>query len=135
MKGGGNMGAEGSTKFLFDRKAQLRVVLREGSERDVDELEIIDAGADDIQDGADGELIVYGAPEELGKIRDDLIAKGFNVKAAELVFIPKNTVEVTDVESAQKILALIDVIDELDDVLNVASALELSDEVAERFSK
>ncbi|PIQ78634.1 YebC/PmpR family DNA-binding transcriptional regulator [Candidatus Peregrinibacteria bacterium CG11_big_fil_rev_8_21_14_0_20_46_8] len=129
-KGGGNFGEAGSTTFMFDKKAQLRVALREGSDRESDELECIDAGADDIQDGAEGELVVFGGAGDLGKIRGALQEKGFAVRGAELVYVPKNEVDVEDVETARKIMTLIDTLDELDDVLNVATNMGLSDEVA-----
>ncbi len=140
QKHGGTLGAMGSTSFLFETKGMLKVKARSAA-RDNDELEIIDAGAQDLEDAArtgedaasHGEgvpgFIVYTAPSEFGAVRAALEKKGFTVESGELTKIPKNTVAVTDREVAQKILTLIELIEEDDDIINIAANFDIPEEL------
>jgi transcriptional/translational regulatory protein YebC/TACO1 len=65
-----------------------------------------------------GESIIYTAPTELAKVRDAVREAGLEVLEAELTYVPNNTVEITDKETAGKIMRLMDALDEQDDVTN-----------------
>lgn len=121
QKNGGTLGSMGSTSFLFEAKGVIRVQAK--GERDSDELELIDAGAEDIEeisDGGIGEFIVYTGAAQLGEVKKRLEEKGFKILSAEFQKVPKNLVEVSDPGVAQKIIALLEALDEEEDVTNVA---------------
>lgn len=112
-KHGGNIAEKGAVAFQFERKGMIRV---KGTGDDL-MLQALDAGAEDMQEEGD-ESVVYTAPTDLAKVRDALNASGIEIIEAELTFVPTNTVEVTDKDTAGKIMRLMDALDELDDVTN-----------------
>lgn len=115
---GGKIGAMGSVSFLFDKKGEIKVAGK--SDKDNDEMELIDSGAEDIEElGADG-FAVYTAANTLFEVKKKIEEKGFKVEFAELKFIPKNYVEV-DQQTAEKIYALMEALEEEEDVTNVAA--------------
>lgn len=122
-KHGGNMAETGAVSFQFSRKG----VIRAGYLSDTDEamLNVIDAGAEDAEDIGDQELIIYTDPKELAAVRDDLQARGFDLKEAELTYVPNNTVEISDSEAARKATNLLNALEDLDDVANVHSNAEI----------
>ena len=89
----------------------------------------IEAGADDVQPQDDGSFEIYTAWEELGAVRDGIEAAGFKIESAEVTMIPSTTVDL-DAENAPKLLRLIDMLEDCDDVQNVYHNGEISDEVA-----
>lgn len=125
-KNGGNMAEPGSVAFNFARKGQIRL---KGSGDDV-QLQAIEAGADDIEDDVDNtETVVYTAPTELAKVRDNLKDAGLEVVEAELTYVPSNTIEISDKETARKAMNLMNALDELDDVTNTHTNFDLADSI------
>jgi YebC/PmpR family DNA-binding regulatory protein len=122
-KNGGNMAEAGAVSFQFARKG----VVRAGYLGSTDEamLNVIDAGAEDADDIGDSELIIYTDPKELAAVRDDLAARGFDIKEAELTFVPNSLVEIRDLESARKATNLLNALEDLDDVSNVHTNAEI----------
>lgn len=110
-KHGGNMAEKGAVAFQFTRKGTIRV---KGTGDEL-MLQALDAGADDVQEEGD-ESVIYTDPKELAKVRDALKAAGLDVVEAELTYAPNTTVEVTDKETAGKIMRLMDALDDIDDV-------------------
>ena len=125
-KCGGNLGTEGSVGYLFSKKGLILI-----TEADEDALTeaAIEAGADDIQPQDDGSFEIYTAWEDLGSVRDGIEAAGFKVQEAEVTMIPSTTVDL-DLETAPKLLRLIDMLEDCDDVQNVYHNGEISDEIA-----
>jgi YebC/PmpR family DNA-binding regulatory protein len=121
-KNGGSMAEPGSVAFQFDRKGVVRV----GFSGDADDamLAVIDAGAEDAE-VEDDELVVYTDPKQLSAVRDGLQAAGLTVKEAEMSFVPKNTIDITNAETARKVMNLMDALDDLDDVTNVHSNFDI----------
>jgi len=110
-KHGGNIAEKGAVAFQFDRKGMVRAV---GSGDDF-MMSALEAGADDVvEEGA--ESIVYTDPKALAKVRDNLKEAGIEVLEAQLTYVPKNTVEINDRETAGKIMRMMDALDDLDDV-------------------
>jgi len=124
-KHGGNMAEAGAVAFQFSRKG----VVRAGYLGDTDEamLNVIDAGAEDADDLGDNELLIYTDPKELAAVRDDLQARGFDIKEAELTFVPNNMVEISDADAARKATNLLNALEDLDDVTNVHTNAEIQD--------
>lgn len=110
-KHGGNIAEKGAVAFQFDHKGMITV---KGTGEDL-LLQVLDAGAEDAEE-EDGELVVYTDPKELAKVRDALKEAGLEVIEAELTYVPKNTIEITDASAAGKIARLMDALEGLDDV-------------------
>jgi YebC/PmpR family DNA-binding regulatory protein len=112
-KHGGNVAEKGAVAFQFDRKGMIRVT---GKGDDL-LMQALDAGAEDVQEEGN-ESIIYTEPNELAKVRDALRDAGLELKEAELTYVPNTTVEVTDKDTAGKIMRLMDALDDIDDVTN-----------------
>lgn len=126
-KYGGNLGTNGSLSFIFDRKGVFTVPAG-GFDRDEFEMAMIDAGADDITLEEDM-FTIMSEMESFGAIIKKLEEMKIEPASAELQRIPKTTVTL-DKEAAQKILKIIDVFEDDDDVQNVFHNMELTDELA-----
>ncbi len=126
-KRGGNLGTNGSLNFIFTRKG-IFTVPKENLDPDTFELEMIDAGAEDIELNDDVYMIT-SAVEDFGKIQKKLDEMNIKVENAQLQRIAVDTKKL-DVESAKKVLKMIEEFEEIDDVQNVYHNLELSEELA-----
>ncbi|MEP1469627.1 MAG: YebC/PmpR family DNA-binding transcriptional regulator [Halieaceae bacterium] len=125
-KRGGNLGTDGSVAYLFARKGEISFA--PGSDEDqVMEL-ALDAGAEDIDAGDDGSLAVITAWEDLAAVRQALEDAGLTPEQAEVTMIASTTVPV-DAEGAEKIMGLVDALEDLDDVQNVYTNVDIPDEV------
>jgi len=124
----GSLGTNGSLSFLFDTKGIFTFPVAEGIDMDEFELEMIDAGAEDIE-VEEGLITVTTAKEDFGSVQKKLDELNIEVENAGLQRIPNDTKEL-DVESALKVLKMIDAFEDDDDVQNVYHSLELTDEVA-----
>ena len=112
-KHGGSIAEKGAVVFQFDHKGMIRV---KGTGDDL-MLQALDAGAEDMQEEGD-ESIIYTAPTDLAKVRDALKDQGVEITEAELTYVPNNSVEVTDADTAGKIMRLMDALDDCDDVVS-----------------
>jgi len=112
-KHGGNIAEKGAVAFQFDHKGMIRVK----AVGDDFMLEALDDGAEDVQDD-EGESLVYTAATDLAKVRDALKSAGHEITEAELTYVPSNTIEITDENTAGKIMRLMDALDDIDDVTN-----------------
>src|SRR3990167_3697616 len=110
-KHGGNMAEKGSVAFLFDHKG-MKVVKETGEDL---LLEAIDAGAEDVVE-EDGETIIYTEPKKLAEVRNAL-KENHNITEAELTYVPKNIITISDEATIGKITRLMDKIEENDDVV------------------
>jgi YebC/PmpR family DNA-binding regulatory protein len=122
-KKGGTMGAAGSVGYLFERKGMIEIPV-EGSDVDDIELAAIDAGAEDVSED-EGIVEVNTAPQELMKIKEKLESSGYKTRSASLVYLPQTEVKVEEQETVEKIMELMDALEEDDDVTNVYSNLAL----------
>lgn len=126
-RSGGNLGTSGSVAYLFNPRGV--VSLAEGVTED-DVMDVaLDAGADDLQVHPDGRVEVLTSPQELGDVKDALDQAGMLIERAEVTQLPESYSEITDVETAQKVWRLIDALEDLDDVQEVYSNADFSDEV------
>jgi YebC/PmpR family DNA-binding regulatory protein len=127
-KRGGNLGTHGSLAFLFDRKGMITVPAENIEDSESFELEIIDAGAEDIEINDDVYYITTPM-EDFGNVRKKLGDIGIEAENAELRRIP-NDLKQADIDTSLKILRMIEEFEDDDDVQNVYHNLDITDEVA-----
>lgn len=115
-KGGGNVGAQGSVSYMFDRKGQI-IVDKEECEMEADDLMMaaLDAGAEDFAEEEES-YEIYTAPDDFSAVREAMEAAGIPMLEAEITMIPQNWVELTDEEAIKKMTRILDLLDEDDDV-------------------
>lgn len=123
-KHGGNLGTDGSVAYLFNRAGVIS--FEPGADEEALMEASLEAGATDFETDADGAATVTTAWEELGSVVDALKAGGFSPLSAEIEMIP-STEAPCDAELTPKIIALIDALDDLDDVQNVFSNAQLDE--------
>ena len=125
----GSLGENGCVSWMFENRGVITV---ESDDSDAEEiaLQAIDAGAEDVK--TEGEYIeIYTQPQDLESVRKTIEEKK-HVISAELSLIPKNTMLLDEKEAAQA-LALLDHLDELDDVQHVYSNVDFSDATLEKL--
>jgi transcriptional/translational regulatory protein YebC/TACO1 len=127
-KYGGNLGASGSVTFNFDRLGQIEYPAAKASEDDMMEA-AIEAGAQDVESdmGEEGGHTVYTAFEDLNEVSSALEAKFGEASSTKIVWKPKLLNEVTG-DSVATLMKLLDALDEDDDVQNVYSSADISEE-------
>ena len=130
-RNGGQMGSEGSVAWMFDRKGVIEV---KGKNIDEDELMTLglDAGMSDMEANDEG-FTLYCEPSDLDTLQKALEDAKYVVDNAEVSMIAKTPVEVSDPDSARKVLRLVDALEEHDDVQNVYSNFDIPDEVASQI--
>ena len=129
-KNGGNLGTNGSLSFLFERKG-IFTIRNEGLDLEDVELEMIDAGAEDFEI-EDDMITVTCAMEDFGSVNRKLYELGIEPEEAGLKRIPNDTKQL-DIESARKLLRLVDILEDDDDIQFVYHNLEMTDELAEEL--
>ena len=125
-KCGGNLGTDGSVAYLFTKKGVLTFV---GADEDALMDAALESGADDVVTEEDGTIEVYTTPNDFGTVLDGLEAAGFKPESAEVTMIPSTEAEL-DAETAPKLMRLIDMLEDLDDVQEVYHNGSISDEIA-----
>ena len=125
-KRGGNMGTDGSVSYLFSKKGIISYAA--GTDEDVVMEAALDAGAEDIVTNDDGTIDVFTTQADYAAVKDALDAAGLEAISSEVTMHPETTIAL-DVKDAEKALAMIDAFEDLDDVQNVYSNADFSDEV------
>ena len=125
-KSGGNLGTDGSVAYMFTKTGTISYA--EDADEDAIMEQALDLGAEDVVSNDDGSIDVVTTPETFTDIKEALIAAGLEPAHAEVEMKSSVTVDL-DVEGAEKIMRLIDMLEDLDDVQNVYSNAEFSAEV------
>jgi YebC/PmpR family DNA-binding regulatory protein len=127
-KGHGSVQTPGCVSYMFDEKGQI-LVSREDIDMDSDTLMMtaLDAGAEDFEETDDG-FIITTAPEDFSKVRENLEKEGIPMAEANISMIPQNYVNLTDEEDIKCIRRILDLLDEDDDVQEVFTNWEDSEE-------
>ena len=125
-KNGGNMAEPGSVAFQFSRKGVIRL---KGINEEA-ELAAIEAGAEDVfEEPETSETVVYTTPTELARVRDSLKNGGLEIADAELTYVPNNTLEISDKETARKAMNLMDALEDLEDVTATHTNFDIAEGV------
>ncbi|WP_042248729.1 YebC/PmpR family DNA-binding transcriptional regulator [Paracoccus sp. PAMC 22219] len=127
-KSGGDMGQTGSVSFMFDRVGEI-VYPASAGDADTVMLAALEAGADDVESDDEGHWI-YCADTALNEVSSALEASLGESDTAKLIWKPQAPTEVTDLETAQKLMRLIDTLEDDDDVQTVTGNFDISEEVA-----
>ena len=127
-KHNGNLGTNGSLSFIFERKG-IFVVPQGTLDADEFELKMIEAGAEDMQH-EEGYFTITTAMEEFGAMMKKLEALKIEPESAQLQRLPKDTTKL-DLENTRKVMRLIEVFEEDDDIQAVYHNLEMTDELME----
>ncbi|WP_022706813.1 MULTISPECIES: YebC/PmpR family DNA-binding transcriptional regulator [Paracoccus] len=127
-KSGGDLGQSGSVSFMFDRVGEIMYPLSAGDADDV-MMAAIEAGASDVSSDEEGHWI-YCADTDLNEVSSALEAALGESETAKLIWKPQAPTEITDVETAQKLMKLIDTLEDDDDVQNVTGNFDLTEDVA-----
>jgi YebC/PmpR family DNA-binding regulatory protein len=136
-RNGGTMADPGSVAYMFNRKGVI-IVSKENSKGEAPVTEerileaVLEAGAEEVNDLGDSFEVVC-APSDLVEVRTALQVAKIDYESAESSFLPSVSVPL-DAEAAQKVFALIEAIEELDDVQNVYANFDVSDEVMSSLS-
>ena len=133
-KHGGSLGTKGSLEFIFDRKGVFTIKLSDNQTLNEDDftLEMIDAGAEDVEFEEDY-VTVYCSMEDFGALQKKMEALKLEVENAELQRIPKTTVGL-DGEALNKVMKLIDVLEDDEDIQKVYHNIELNEETLAALS-
>ena len=130
-KYGGNLGETGAVSFGFDRVGEIEYPLSAGSAEEMLEA-AIEAGADDCETDSEAHWLTASV-DAFSEVQAALEQKFGSAKSSSIVWRPQNTVEV-DEEKGEKLLKLIDALEDSDDVQKVYANFEMSDKVMEKLS-
>ena len=125
-KCGGNLGTDGSVAYLFKKVGLLDYPT--GSDEDAVMAAALDAGADDVVVHDDGSIEVLTGPDQFGEVKDAMVAAGHRPEAAEVTMRAGIQSEL-DSDNAQKMVRLLDMLEDLDDTQKVYSNASISDEI------
>lgn len=124
-KYGGNMGGSGAVSWQFDRKGLIIIPKKEYlAKKEEAELELIDAGADDIREKEEF-VEVLTSIENFQKVKETADKLGLSIESADLEWIAKEEVVLTDEEAKQNIEKFMEALDALDDVQNFYTNISL----------
>jgi len=133
-KYGGNLGENGCVAWMFKRCGVI-IINKEKLKMDEEEflLQALDCGSEDVKDEGDYyELITL--PENLMEVKENLEKEGFILEEADIVLLPENMVEITDEEMALKVIKLVDLLEDHDDVQKAYTNMSINDSVLEKLS-
>lgn len=132
-KYGGNLGETGSVSFMFERLGMIQYPLKVASSDQIMEA-ALEYGAQDVISDEDSHII-YTSIEDYNNAVEALTEKFGVPEESGLIWKPQNTIFIDDLERAEKIFKLIEVLEECDDVQEVFGNYEFSDEIYEKLSQ
>ncbi len=129
-KHGGNMGESGCVAWMFDKKGYI-LVNKESIDEDSLMAVALDAGAEDIKNDPDEDNYeIITAPEDLNAVKEYLEEKKITLTLSELTYVPQNYVKL-EAKDARKMVQLMEILEDHDDVQNVYANFDIPDEVME----
>ncbi|MGI5880677.1 MAG: YebC/PmpR family DNA-binding transcriptional regulator [Syntrophomonadaceae bacterium] len=132
-KHNGNLGESGCVAWMFKRAGLITI---NKADLSVDEeefiLQALEMGADDVRD-EDDVYEVITAPDAFMDIKEALEKANYKIEEADVVLLPENTVEINDLDTAVKVIKLIELLEDHDDVQNVYANMDIPDEIMEKL--
>ncbi|MBQ5960462.1 MAG: YebC/PmpR family DNA-binding transcriptional regulator [Firmicutes bacterium] len=126
-KGGGNLGTNGCVSFMFDKKGEIIIELKDGMDEDSMMETVLEAGAEDMI-SEDDAVIVYTSPEDFSGVRENLEGAGVEMAEAEIRMIPQNRAKISDPDMIEQMESLLEMLEENDDVQNVWHNWDIDEE-------
>jgi len=130
-KRGGNLGTDGSVSYLFTKQGIISYAV--GADEDQIMETALEAGADDVVSHDDGSVDVITTPEAFVDVKEAMVAAGLEPENADITMTASTSVEL-GLEDAEKVMALIDMLEDLDDVQNVYTNADFSAEIMEQLA-
>ncbi len=130
-KYGGNLGTDGSVGYLFTEVGQLS--FPSGSDENRILEAALEAGAEDVINNDDGSIEVLTDPHRFGKVRDAMKKKKLEPEHAEVTMRPATNVSL-NMKDAERMVTLLEMLEELDDVQQVYSNADISEEILEKIA-
>lgn len=130
-RSGGSLGSTGSTAYMFDKKGEIKVASKGGGAED-EILELIDSGADDVEDFKEEGIKKYLVDVEstnLNAVSKNISQAGFTVESAEIIYKPNLHTEVTDKEHAEKVIAFTERLEDHDDIQKVYANFDIPEDL------
>lgn len=130
-RSGGSLGGVGSSAYMFDKKGEIRVKSK-GVDKEQEMLELIDFGAEDVENFEEAgvqKYLVYIESLELNTMSNKITQSGFGVEEQNLVMKPNVIVKITDQEKAKKLMEFIEKLEDQDDIQKVYANFEILDEL------
>ncbi len=133
-KHNGNMGEAGCVSWMFKRVGYISIN-KDDVKMDEDELMMValESGADDFKEEGDS-FEVITAPDNFMEVKEALEKEGIMAEEADLIMMPENTVDINDQDTAAKVIKLIDLLEDHDDVQRVYTNMNIPDEILEKLS-
>jgi YebC/PmpR family DNA-binding regulatory protein len=125
-KYGGNLGTDDSVGYLFTKQGIIS--FQPGTDEDTLMEAALDAGAEDVVLNDDGSLDVITSPDEFSSVKESLTAAGFDTQMGEVTFNASTSADL-DQDNAERLLKMVDALEDLDDVQEVYHNAEISDEI------
>lgn len=126
-RSGGSLAGQGAVAYMFQKMGEIKVKNKGGS-KDEEMLQLIDLGAEDVEEFEQGYLVYVESPE-LNTMGTKITQAGFEVEQAEVVMKPTTLVEIKDQETAKKVLEFTGKLEELDDVQKVYANFDIPEEL------
>lgn len=133
-RNGGNLGGPGSVSYLFDKKGEIKVRGNQARNKDDEILELMDTGAEDIEDYEEDQkkfYLIYTSSTTLNEVAKKVIDLGYTIESQEIIFKPNILAEINDKETAQKVLEFAEKLEEHDDVQKVFANFDIPDNLLE----
>ena len=130
-RNGGSMADPGSVSYLFNRKGIIVVEKTKDLSEDDILLAVLDAGAEEVNDLGES-FEVISEPHDLVAVRTALQEAGIDYESADAVFLPSSEIEL-DEDQARKVLKMVDILEDSDDVQDVYANFNVSDDIMEKI--
>jgi YebC/PmpR family DNA-binding regulatory protein len=127
-KAGANLAEQGAVSRMFQRKGQILIDKELTDEETLMDI-VLEAGAEDLKTEGD-QFEVITDPNDFDVVSEAITTAGIEMAESEVTMIPDVVTEVADVDKAHSIMRFVDALEELDDVQNVYTNFDISDEIA-----
>ncbi len=132
-RNGGSLGEAGCVSWIFERKGIIEISKENNIDEDTVMTIALEAGADDIKGSEEEGFTIYTDPKSLHQVKEAFEKNDIKIERAELTLEPKNTVTV-DEENAQKLLKLLEILEDHDDVQKVYANFDIPDEIFNKIA-
>lgn len=137
-RSGGSLSGQGSTSYMFDKRGEIKIKSK-GQDKEEEMLELIDFGAEDVEEFTESrraggqKYLVYTESSEMNNMSNKIIQAGFEVESKDIVFKPNITVDINDLETAQKLISMAKMLEGHDDLQKVYANFDISEDIVSQL--